>query len=194
MKAIIKQVSRQGGWTRLFNQEGERTDREYKTAIHSMEKTEAFTLIIQRWPNPKPDMFSPESYCYYVIATNDHERPVRDIIWFHNGRGKAENYNKEIKSGFGMDYAPCRQLRADATYFELGILSHNLTAAVKRLVLGGDWVTRTIASLRWRLIQIAGKVVRHGRRLILRVQEQHYDLLRSIRQKLNALAAVATPT
>jgi hypothetical protein len=194
VKTILKQLRRQGGWTRLFNPDGERTDREYKTAIHCMEKTEAFTLIIQRWPNPKPDMFSLESYCYYVIATNDGERNPKEIIWFHNGRGKAENYNKEIKSGFGMDYAPCRQLRADATYFELGILSHNLTAAVKRLVLGGDWVTRTIASLRWQLIQIAGKVVRHGRRLILRVQERHYDLLRSIRQNLAALSAVATPT
>jgi Transposase DDE domain group 1 len=194
VKTILKQLSRQGGWTRFFNPDGERTDREYKTAIHCMEKTKAFTLIIQRWPNPKPDMFNPESYCYYVIATNDGERSPKEIIWFHNGRGKAENYNKEIKSGFGMDYAPCGQLNADATYFELGVLSHNLTTAVKRLVLGGNWATRTIASLRWQLIQIAGKVVRHGRRLILRVQERHYDLLRSIRQKLNALAAVATPT
>jgi hypothetical protein len=194
VKTILRQVSRQGGWTRLFNEEGERTDREYKRAIHCMEKTKAFTLIIQRWPNPKPDMFQPESYCYYVIATNDGERNPKEIIWFHNGRGKAENYNKEIKSGFGMDYAPCGQLQADATYFELGILSHNLTTAVKRLVLGGAWVTRTIASLRWQLIQIAGKVVRHGRRLILRVQERHYDLLCSIRQNLAALSAVATPT
>ena len=194
VKTILKQVSRQGGWIRLFNQDGERTDREYKKTIHCMEKTKAFTLIIQRWPNPKPDMFDPESYCYYVIATNDGERNPKEIIWFHNGRGKAENYNKEIKSGFGMNYAPCGQLRADATYFELGILSHNLTTAVKRLVLGGAWVTRTIASLRWQLIQIAGKVVRHGRRLILRVQKQHYDLLHNIRQNLAALAAVATPT
>ena len=139
-------------------------------------------------------MFNLESYCYYVIATNDHERPVREIIWFHNGRGRAENYNKELKSGFGMDYTPCRNLRADAVYFEIGVLSHNLTTAVKRLLLGGDWVTRTIASLRWRLIQIAGKVVRHGRRLFLRVQKRHYDLLRSIRKNLTALSAAATPT
>jgi hypothetical protein len=194
VKVIIRQESRQGGWIRLFDQDGERTDREYKTAIHCMEKTRAFTLIIQRWPNPEPDLFHPEPYRYYVIATNDFECGPKEAIWFHNGRGNAENYNKELKSGFGMEYAPCRNLRADAVYFEVGVLAHNLAVAVKRLVLGGDWVTRTIASLRWRLIQIAGKVVRHGRRLILRVQEQHYDLLRSIRQNLAALSAVATPT
>jgi hypothetical protein len=51
-----------------------------------------------------------------------------------------------------MDYSPCRSLTADAVYFEIGVLAYNLTVAVKRLVLGGEWVTRTIASLRWQLL------------------------------------------
>jgi len=73
-----------------------------------------------------------------------------------------------------------RDLGADAVYFEIGVAAYNLTVAVKRLVLGGDWVPRTIASLRWRLLQIAGKVVRHGRKLILRVPESYCELYRSI--------------
>ncbi len=113
VKAIIKRVARESGWIRLFDQDGERTDREYKTAVHCMEKTEAFTLVIQRRPNPKPDLFQPEPYRYYVIATSDYERNSQEIIWFHNGRGNAENYNKEIKSGFGMDYMPCQSIRAN---------------------------------------------------------------------------------
>jgi hypothetical protein len=150
-----------------------------------MEKTgKSFTLIVLRWPNPKPDLFHPQPYCYHAIATNDGERTTKETIWFHNGRGNAENYNKELKSGFGMDYAPCRSIRADAVYFELGVLAHNLTVAVKRLFLGGDWVRRTIASLRWRLLQIAGKVVRHGRQLILRVPTSHFRLFQVVRQQL----------
>ena len=162
----------------------------YKTAIHCMEKTEkSFTLIILRWPNPKPDLFYPEFYRYHVIATNDDERKPHEVIWFHNGRGDAENYNKELKNGFGMDYSPCRSLTADAVYFEIGVLAYNLTVAVKRLVLGGDWVRRTIASLRWQLLQIAGKVVRHGRQLILRVQKNHFELFRTVHQRLALLPA-----
>jgi len=69
------------------------------------------------------------------------------------------------------------------------VLSYNLTIAVKRLLLGGDWVRRTIASLRWRLIQLAGKVVRHGRKLILRVQESHFELFSTVRRQLALLAA-----
>ena len=187
---IIERLKRQGGWKRLFRPDGKATARWYKTAIHCMEEPEkSFTLIVLRWPNPKPDMFQHQPYCYHVIATSDDERKPHEVIWFHNGRGDAENYNKELKSGFGMDYAPCRSLVADAVYFEIGVLAYNLTMAVKRLVLGGDWVRRTIASLRWRLIQIAGKVVRHGRQLILRVQESHFELFKTVRQRLALLPA-----
>jgi hypothetical protein len=186
---LIRTAQKQGGWIRLFRPDGKPTDRWYKTAIHCMEKTEkSFTLIILRWPNPRQDLFYPEPYRYHVIATND-ERKTSEVIWFHNGRGDAENYNKELKGGFGMDYAPCRSLKADAVYFEIGVLAYNLTIAVKRLLLGGDWVRRTIASLRWRLLTTAGKVVRHGRKLILRVQESHFELLKRVRAQLTLLAA-----
>jgi hypothetical protein len=187
---LIRTAQKQGGWTRLFRPDGKPTDRWYKTAIHCMEKTEkSFTLIILRWPNPRQDLFYPEPYRYHVIATNDDNRKVPEVIWFHNGRGDAENYNKELKGGFGMDYAPCRSLKADAVYFEIGVLAYNLTIAVKRLLLGGDWVRRTIASLRWRLLQTAGKVVRHGRKLVLRVQESHFELLKAVRAQLTLLSA-----
>ena len=190
VKRIIRRASRQGGWTRLFRPDGKPTDRWYKTAVHCMEKTRhAFRLIILRWPNSRPDMFNPESYCYHVIATNDNTRSPKELIRFHNGRGDAENYNKELKSGFGMDYAPCRSIRADAVYFELGLLAYNLAVAVKRLVLGGEWVRRTIATLRWRLIETAGKVVRHGRRLILRVCRNRFELFRAVRRQIEPFPA-----
>ena len=187
---LIRKAQKQSGWTRLFRPDGKPTDRWYRTAIHCMEKTEkSFTLIILRWPNPRQDLFYPEPYRYHVIATNDDNPKVSEVIWSHNGRGDAENYNKELKGGFGMDYAPCRSLAADAVYFEIGVLAYNLTIAVKRLLLGGDWVRRTIASLRWRLLETAGKVVRHGRKLILRVHESHFELLQNVRAQLSLLSA-----
>jgi hypothetical protein len=184
VKKLIERARELGEWCRLYDSDHQRADREYTTAVHCMEKTKAFTLIIERWPNPKPDLFHPEFYCYHTIATSDDRRTVPEVIWFHNDRGNAENYNKELKSGFGMDYAPCRSLQAGAVYFEVGVLGHNLTVAVKRLALGGECVRRTIASLRGRLIQIAGKVVRYGRKLILRVCSSHFELFQTVRQRL----------
>jgi hypothetical protein len=187
---LIRKARKQGGWVRLFRPDGKATDRWYKTAIHCMEKTKKpFTLIILRRPNPRPDLFEHQPYCYHVIATNDDSRKPKEVIWFHNGRSDAENYNKELKGGFGMDYAPCRNLAADAVYFEIGVPAYNLTIAVKRLLLGNDWVRRTIASLRRRLLETAGKVVRHGHKLILRIQVSHFELFQSVRAQVTLLSA-----
>ena len=107
-----------------------------------MEMTEkAFELVIQRWPNPRPDLFD-GPYRYYVIATNDPERSPKDLFWFHIGRGNAENYIKELKSGFGMNLMPCQRLRANGVRLAIGILAHNLAVTVKRLLPGGEWVTK----------------------------------------------------
>jgi hypothetical protein len=183
VKGLIAELPEQS-WQRFQTPDGERTDREYAETAHCLGKSKrSFTLIVLRWPNPRPDLFEGQ-YRYHCIATNDYDRATEPVIWFHNQRGNAENYNKEIKIGFGMDYTPCRSVRANAVYFEIGILAYNLVAAVKPLVLGGNWVTKTIATLRWQLIFIAGKVVWHGRRLMLRVARCHYHLLADIRARL----------
>lgn len=181
-------------WLRLYDERNGKlhyTGRHYATTIHAMSKTKAFTLIIQRWPNPKADLFEDrDPYCYHVIATDDPRaeefRTVPEVIWHHNQRSNAENYNKEIKAGFGMEYAPSRLLRADAAYFEIGVLAYNLTIAVKHLLLDESWLRKTIATLRWQMIFIAGKVVEHGRRLILRVSRPYLELLQGMRERLRA--------
>jgi len=68
-KKLIRKAREAGKWCRLYDREHEPTDREYATAIHCMEKTAAFTLIILRRRNPKPDLFHPEFYYYHTIAT-----------------------------------------------------------------------------------------------------------------------------
>jgi len=49
------------------------------------------------------------------------------------------------------------------------ILAHTLDAILKRLVLGPTWATRRMKALRFALIALPGRVVRHGRRLIVKV-------------------------
>jgi len=154
----------------------------------------SFTLIVQRWSNLWPELFENGPFCYHVIATNDYQRLARQIIEFHNQRSNAENYNKEIKNGFGMDYAPSQRIGANRVYFEIGVLAYNLTIAFKRLLLNSDWHRKTIATLRWELLLIGGKVVRTGRRLLLKVMRRHLELLSLIRERLKGiLISIPTP-
>ena len=194
VKELIRAIPAEG-WTRIYNEKLEYTGRDYAQTVHCMEKTDqSFTLIVQRWSNPWPELFENGPFCYHVIATSDYQRSARAIIEFHNRRSNAENYNKEIKSGFGMDYAPSQRIGANRVYFEIGVLAYNLIIAFKRLLLNPDWHRKTIATLRWELLLIGGKVVRTGRRLLLKVVRRHLELLSSIRERLKkVLVSIPTP-
>jgi hypothetical protein len=165
VKEVIKTVR---DWTPLRGRDGRATDRELGTAIHAMtKKGEPFRLIIQRWPDPQLPLFQKPKYCYHVIATNLDDLTAEEVIRFHNLRGQAENHIKELKIGFGMEQMTSGDYRANALWFGLGVLVYNLTLAQKLLFLDPDYSTKTVATLRWQIIQTAGRLVRHGRRLIL---------------------------
>jgi hypothetical protein len=144
-------------------------DREIAETIHTMGKTtEAFRLIVQRWPKLQGELFDKEPYCYHVIAANREEQ-AREVIALHNQRGEVENNFKELKQGFGMDWMPCGETQANAVFFRIGVIAYNLFQAMKLLSLPVWWQTATIATVRWKLYQTAAKVVYHSRILILKL-------------------------
>jgi len=65
-----------------------------------------------------------------VIAAN-REEEAREIVRLHNWRGQVENFIKEIKDGFGMDWMPCGETYANAVFFRIGVIAYNLFIAMK---------------------------------------------------------------
>jgi len=187
VKGVIRTIR---DWKPLLDADGKKTDREVGTAIHTMAKTkEAFRLVVQRWPDPQLRLFAPNGYCYYVIATDRDDLTPEEVVWFHNQRGQVENQIKELKIGFGMEQMTSGEFSANALWFSIGVLAYNLTQAQKLLFMDPEWHPKTIATLRWQLIEVAGRLVRHGRRLILRLaaSSEKYHLFLQLRHRLAAL-------
>ena len=184
--AGVKEVIKTGrDWRPLFTAKGEATDREVGTAIHLLRKAkEPVRLVVQRWRDPQLALFEPNGYCYHVIASNRDELEAEEVVWFHNQRGQVENFIKELKIGFGMEQMTSGDFAANALWFALGVLAYNLTQAEKLLFLDEGWRSKTIATLRWQLIETAGRLIRHGRRLILRLATsvEKYRLFLEIRR------------
>jgi hypothetical protein len=144
-------------------------ERQIAETIHTMGKTtEAFRLIVQRWPKLQAELFDSDPYCYRAIATN-REEETAEVVALHNQRGEVENNFKELKHGFGMEWMPCGETEANAVFFRIGVIAYNLFQAMKLLILPVWWRTATIATVRWRLYQIAGKLVYHARRILLKL-------------------------
>lgn len=169
VKREIRNLPETAG-TPYRTREGIATDRQIAETVHTRNGTkQAFRLLVLRWPNPQPNLFAAERYCYHAVATNRVE-PASAVIWQHNERGNSENWPKELKIGFGMEQMACGQFHAHALYFAMGVLAYNLAQLLKRQVLPESYRTATVATLRWKLDRLAGKLVRHAREWILQIQ------------------------
>jgi hypothetical protein len=173
----------ESAWKAYRTQEGIATEREIAESVHTMNGTkQAFRLVVLRWLNPQPSLFEAERYCYHAVASN-REESAAEVIWKHNGRGNSENWHKELKVGVGMEQMPCGQKEANALYFAIGVLAYNLAQLLKRRVLPVAYRSATLATLRWKLYRLAGKLVRHARGVILQIKAdtEKWLLLQSAR-------------
>jgi hypothetical protein len=150
----------------------------------------AFRLIVIRRPAPIDLLTGQEtgSERYTVIASNRPETAQETVAWYNRRGDASENRIKDLKIGFGMERMPCGDFAANAMFFRLGTIAYNLFVLFKVSVLSGQWRNAQAQTLRWRLYNVAGKVVRHGRRLILKVSTWMYELLADARVRSRELA------
>jgi len=113
------------------------------------------------------DIFSPQ-YKYQVVVTN-RRGCARDLVLFHRKKCNVENRIKEVKGGFNLHHLPSANFFANWVYFWCGQLAYNLVCWLKRLVLPFGYLNKTIKTMRFRLLCVAGEVVRRGRQIVLRI-------------------------
>lgn len=162
---------------------------EIAEAVHSMNHTKkAFRLVIKREPRRQGKLFESETYFHHAVATNwdGTEKTALEAIQWHNQRGQAENFNKELKIGFGMERMPCGQTEANAVFFRIGVIAYNLFLGFKRLSCPASWAKHTITTFRWKMMQVAGRIVKHAGSIILRIVDGvgKLELFAGIRQKI----------
>jgi len=56
------------------------------------------------------------------------------------------------------------------------------TTAFRRLALGQDWQRAQVQTVRWRLFQTAGRIVRHGRQVFLKINAALLEMFTAIRE------------
>lgn len=160
--------------------------------LHSMNETnKAFRLIVIRYKR-QVELFG-DAPKYHVIASNRVESTEATLVWYRQRGEVSENGIKELKIGFGMERMPCGQLAANAAFFRIGVIAHNLFVLFKHSVLGEGWQRHKVATVRWRLFHLPGKVVRHAGAWILKVAESALELFQSIREKSFKLAVSSSP-
>lgn len=135
-------------------------------------RSPAYRLVVHRVPREQGDLWE-GAYHHIAIITNIEDMTPNEIVRFHRRRGDAENRFKELKGGFGMDTMPCGTLFANAAYFQILLLAYNLIQLLKADALPDAWRPATIKTLRFRLFSIAGRIVHHARRWVLKLSRRY---------------------
>lgn len=160
--------------------------------LHSMNGTKkAFRLIVVKYKR-QSELFD-DAPKHHVIASNRAESTEDTLVWYRQRGEVSENGIKELKIGFGMERMPCGQLAANAAFFRIGIIAHNLFVLFKRSALGDDWQRHKVSTVRWRLFNLPGKVVCHARTWVLKISSEAVEMFRSIREKSFMLAVAMSP-
>lgn len=103
--------------------------------------------------------------------------------WNSKRGDHSENRIKDLKIGFGMDYMPSGTFEANAVFFSIGVPTYNLYLGFRSAALGSGWEHSQVQTVRWRLFQTAGKIVRPGRRVFLKISAAMLRLFTAIRER-----------
>lgn len=117
------------------------------------------------------------------------------IHWLHERCGKSEEVHGTMKTDLGGGQLPSAHFYDNAAWWAIMILALNLNAAMKKLALGGSWMARRMKAIRFHLICVPGRLVRHARRLSLKISRRHpaFALLLQARQRIRALLPAPVP-
>jgi len=123
----------------------------------------------------------------FAVVTNRTLPGDALIRWQRERCGKSEEAHAIMKEDLAGGRLPSGRFGANAAWWAIMILAHNLNAMMKRLALGGEWMARRMKAMRFHLIALPGRVVRHARRLIVRLSAGSLGLIREARAAIRAL-------
>jgi len=197
--SVVENINQITQWERLDEKEGKyhHLKEEVAEFWHTMNEGKcAFRIVVVRkqvtpiFPELESLLSEEEKMAYMyerysVIATNadPKEMSAQDVVRFYRKRGDtSENRIKELKGGFNLNHLPSSDFISNAFYFQIGILAYNLFILFKE-TLKQSWQRHTIQTIRYKLYNIAGKVIRHARQTILKVNREFAEILDAIRQR-----------
>jgi len=168
---------KEGNWEKLKKKKKKRENsaaailEEVAESVHFVgpeREGKAYRFVVVRRKSRQQPLFPQFQYSYRVYFTNT-DWDKHEVVHFYRKRGDAENVIKEEKEGFAVDNILAEDFLSQAAFFQMQLLAFNLVQYFKYTNLKKSWWSLRIKQLRFRLINIAGVVVNHARKTILRI-------------------------
>jgi hypothetical protein len=110
-----------------------------------------------------------DGHRFQVFLTDQTDPDLARLELRHRQRARVEDRIRAAKAT-GLANLPFDRWRRNAIWLELVLAAQDLTCWTQALLLNGPLAVAEPKTLRYRLLHVAARIVRHARRLILRLQ------------------------
>jgi len=130
---------------------------------------------------------------YLAVVSNRRDlTPVELVRWHWQKAGTIELVHDVTKNEIAAAVPPCGRFGANAAWYRLSLLTYNVLSAMKWLALPPSMETARPKRMRFSLFSIAGRLVSHPGKLVLRIGREAEALAGLIAARIRiAAAAVA---
>jgi len=170
VKTGLLEAAGDAPWVALDAADGDDGPRQWACEwLHTLNGSQhPYRMVFVRRERRQGDLFE-GMYSYGAIITNRHDLNTQELVRWHRQRCNCENHIKELKHGFGLASLPSGNFFVNAVYLRIMTLAFNLIASLKKTVLPRSWAGHTLKTLRFRLLGVPALVVRHARRIQVRL-------------------------
>lgn len=107
---------------------------------------------------------------YLAVVSNRRElSTVKLVRWHWEKAGTIEQVHDVTKNELGAAVPPCKRFGANAAWYRLSLLTYNVLSAMKRMALPPTMEAARPKRMRLSLFSIAGRIVSHAGKLVLRI-------------------------
>lgn len=114
---------------------------------------------------------------HFAVVTNDWASDgARLLAWHREKAGTIEKLHDVLKNELGAGVMPCERFGANAAWLRLNCLTYNLLSLLRQLALPAELQKARPKRLRFHVLCLAGQIIQHARRLLIRVGETISDV------------------
>jgi hypothetical protein len=122
---------------------------------------------------------------YLAVVSNRRELSATKLVrWHWEKAGTIEQVHDVTKNELAAAVPPCGRFGANAAWYRLSLLTYNVLSAMKWLALPPSMETARPKRMRFSLFSIAGRIVSHAGKLVLRIGREAEALCSLIAARL----------
>jgi len=163
----------EAAWMPAVNQDGQSREGAWVTELTGLLDLSSWpsgTRLICRRERPHPGaqlIFTDlDGHRFQCFITDQPDQDIAALEALHRQHAEVEDRVKTLKQA-GARHLPFHAFTANAAWFELALLAHDIMVWTQLLTLDGEHAVSEPKRLRYRILHVAGQITRHARRTTL---------------------------